>query len=215
MPDTTPAPEPVKVTEAPKVKTYTEADIRAIQAAKDKEIATRDAELQKIAFQRQMEQMQQQEARAEAQDKAYIESGVLTEQDAAQRKQLRIEMAQQRMQYIRDQQMHQELLRQSEASAYEIHADRIVREICQEEGLDDQGRIVLMREVMSGDRAKTVAELEARAERIVRKAFRELRKINAVKPESYDKGPASVSTGGNLDNMSPQQKIQWALQHQK
>ena len=197
---------PVDLT--PKPRTYTEEEYRSVQAARDREVAARESQLQQQAMQAWIAQRQQQEAQAQAQDKAYVDQGMLTEQDAEQRRTLRQELAQM-------QQQRQGMMQEAEQVAYVVHADRIAKKIIQEEGLDQRGYLALFNELTSGDRVKSVGDLEAKAERIVRKAYAEVRKAQAKKPETFDKGPGGATVGANVANMSPMEKIQWGLKHSK
>ncbi len=173
-----------------KPRQYTEEEYRRLQAVADSQVAQRDAALQQLLLRQQIAQYQQQETQVEAADRAQVEQGLIPEQEVAQRKNLRLQTAQQQAQLAQLAQINQGLAFQGESLGYVVAASDISAEIAKEENLEPADLMELFKELVSGKKVGTVGEMRAKAERFMRMRAKEATKKAMAISETFDRGPS-------------------------
>lgn len=192
-------------------RTYSETDYRALQAAKDREIAERDAYLQQAQFQDQLARVVQAEQAAQAQDREQVEAGSMTVEEARQRYGLRAEIAAQTQQATHLRGINQQVAAQAEKLAYVVAAHDMAATLGKEEGLSNAEQVQLVEELMSGPRVATPSQMQAKAERILRLRH----KARQASAENYDTGPGRGSGMKAIDQMSPEEKVSYGLRQKR
>lgn len=188
--------------ETKKEKTYSEEEWRKREAAKDEEIAKQKQLAAQYSLQAQIREAEQAEREAQSQDNMKVEQGLLTEEQAKQNQVIRQQMKQ----------LYIESLRVNEERS-KIDRVKVAEDIAQEYGVDSK-------ELLTDDMTNPyvmIRKAKGLAQKKIDERLEELQaEIKALKSgePQYDKGQVAA-TGANLSSMSPQEKIQWALRHQK
>jgi len=166
--------ETTKPVEPAKPRTYSEDEVRKIQHDSDQQAAQLRQVLGRLSMQQQIQQLQQQEGQAQAQDRQEVEAGNITEQQAQQR-------SQQRIDYVR----LQGVLNQQRTEGEQNARILVAQKISQEFGVPIES---IIREPDPYAMERKAAKL------VIKQKDDEIRKAKS-KPESFDKGPQSESTG--------------------
>lgn len=185
---------------APKVKTFTEAEVTAreaeITSTLQKQRAESEAQLYRLRMEEQIRQAQKAEDDATAQDKAQVEQGYIGEDVVEQRKQAR----QVTKQYIQQAQgigqVVEQLRQEGEMLGMLSAVYHTAKDVAKEDGLNEFQTMELFEQLMRGERPKSPDQVKGKiAELRLKKAKEALRAATATS-ETFDKGPGVANVGG-------------------
>ncbi len=159
-------------------KTYTDEDVAKIKAELTSKLQSETEQYKKyasqLAMQQRLAQMQDEERQAESRDAQDVANGVITQEDAAQRKKQRLEISQlqqtAQMQRQQADNLGRVLLAHDLAKQYGIEADKLLK---------DQAL------------SSPTLMIQKAAELAIRDRDEKLRKAQAV-PENFDKGTGEI-----------------------
>ena len=109
------AETPQRVEETPKpARTYSQKEWSKRESEKDKENAQLKQQLAQLNLQSEIFRMQQEEASARSKDQKELDEGVITDSDATQRQQVRMQQRQSQLAFAQQQQMASQMAEQTE-----------------------------------------------------------------------------------------------------
>jgi hypothetical protein len=187
--------------EPPKpVKTYTQEEV-AEREAKIMSQAQAEAEQYRqyaaqVAMQQEISRLQAKEREAQAKDQKEVTDGYITPEIAEQRRNQRMEEERARRAYQALEQKGNDLAR-----------ILLAQELGNEYGID-------FNLLLKDKTIRTDFDMSRKAAKLAIEAREEKIRAAAIVPETFDKGPAG-GVVGDFSKMSPEEKIQWALKHQK
>ena len=171
-----------KPAEQSTVLTAEEAEkIRRDQAAARQEAAQYRQKILQMAMQQELLQEQQAEAQASAKDKADVEAGLITHDEASQRQSMRQQAAQ-----------LAQMVKQLTPHAEQLGRIKLANDLATEYGINAD-------DLLKDTTIQTPVQMYAKAGKLaIAKREDALRKATA-KPESYDKGPGTPPPGPKPD----------------
>ena len=192
QPEATTAPVEVLAPETPPAgKTYTEAELTQITSRLQADAAQHKQYAQRLAFEQQMAQVQAQEQQFVAKDAQAVEQGIITQEEADQKKAARAEIAQ--LQYAAQYQRAQ-----AEESARVIVIDGLLK------GFERDFGMKLNPDDFLGDKQlRTPDAVKQKALTIINTQLKAQLKAATVKTEHFDQGPGAGVPGPT----SEQQKL--------
>lgn len=197
--------EAVTQTSTPAVteKTYSEAQWRERETARNREVADYRQALAQTVLQAQIRSLQDQEAQSQAQDARAVDTGEITQEQAQQRQQQRIAGYRQQMQFQQQREemggrleVAQAVLGRAEAAGRILAAQDLAKtyEVDSAELLKDKAIV-------------NYPQMEAAAAKLA------LRKAKGA-PETFDSGHVG-GTRRNVDQMSAEEKVAYGLRQRR
>ncbi len=178
---------------APKVevaspKTYTEEEVKQREAQITSKLQAETAQARehasKLALAQQVQALAQAEQQAQSKDQQEVTNGVITENEAAQRRDQRIHALQSQAQSARMQQALQAQAAQGEQLGRVLMAQDVAKEY----GVDAD---VLLKDTT----ITTPLQMVQKAAKLALKARDAQLRALSAKPETFDKGPQTETTG--------------------
>jgi len=171
-PETKPETKP-KEEKIESKKTYTAEEVAKIQSEAMKEAAQVRQHLAQLSMQQEIARLQQEEAAAQKKDKASVEAGEITQEDADTKAQARQEMTR-----------LQRTVRQLAPQAEQLGRIQMANDLASEYGISAD-------ELIKDQSIQNPLQMTQKAAKLaIAKLKEEVRKVK-VKPETFDKGPGT------------------------
>ena len=152
-----------------------------------------------LALRQQAAEMRQQEQAEQSRDRAAVESGVISEQEAATKAQQRQFIRQQQQEMAQTRQLNEQLTQQaSELGRVRCAHDmaEAAIDVLKKSGLSDitERDTLVMSETLAKDKTlQTPDSMRAKAFELANKKLSDKLRAANIKPESFDKGPSGDS----------------------
>ncbi len=184
-------------------RAYTEEEWAARESAKDKEVAGLRQMAVRLALDLQSQKAENTEAQFKAEDARAVENGDITEGEAAQRVRQRADDAKTVAERQAGLQGYQRLMAHGEEVGRLTAAEDFGREF----GVDPK-------ELLEDKVLTTPDAMRLKAQELALDKREAAVKEKEIGPETFDGGGGGgVSGGVNVDGLSPEEKITWALAH--
>ena len=181
--------EAEKPSEIPKERTYSQEEVGKIQAASDKKVADIQKQLYQRAMQEEIAKQEQSERETSANDRKAVDDGLITSDEANQRKGIRT----QQLQTSRGLMQQQQVLGQMRTEAEALGKTLAARDLGKEYDLNDKQ----ITELIADKDVKSPADMKAKAASLANERLRdELKKVKSA-PQKFDSGQSSMG-GGEL-----------------
>lgn len=205
--ETVETPDAKAPEKAPEGKALPDKQLRQMQATYDRRLAEARDNVARLTMQQQLAAMQDAERQAVAKDTEDVQNGMISQTDADRRQHIRMEVVREQVRLGQIQRQSAEMEDRANLSAKVIMA----RDVGTEYGLEEKEITALILDksiqnpnMMMGAVTKLMAtKLKAQ------------QRAAQIKPETFDRGPGEGGGGMDVSRMSPEEKVRWALIHQK
>ena len=196
--ESTPA-EPAKAVITPEMRAQIDREVSEKTAETRRQEALWRKQAYDLALQQQAAEMQRQEEAEKAQDRAAVESGAITEQEAAAKAQYRQDSLRQKQDLAQTRQLNEQLTQQASALG-RVRCAHDMAEVAidalKKSGLSDitERDTLVMSETLAKDKTlQTPDSMRAKAFELANQKLADKLRVATAKPESFDKGPSGDS----------------------